>query len=97
MEWPPMLTAMTQQSFQLYCQRIDAGKNMARYYALYLQPTLFGEISLVRCRGRIGARGQEKIDFCADEREAIGLFLRIARRKRSKGYKPVRNCGHLPD
>jgi predicted DNA-binding WGR domain protein len=85
---------MSQLSFQLYCQRIDASKNMARYYALSLQPMLFGEASLVRCWGRIGTRGQEKVHVFADEREAIGLFLRIARQKRSRGYK---TCGNLPD
>lgn len=56
MDWLTMLLAMTQLVPQLYCQRIDPSKNMARYYTLYLQQTLFGETSLVRCWGRIGAR-----------------------------------------
>ncbi len=33
---------------------------MARYYALSIQPTLFGEAAIVRCWGRIGKRGGEK-------------------------------------
>ncbi|MGO4451517.1 WGR domain-containing protein [Phyllobacterium sp. TAF24] len=28
--------------------RCDPNRNMARYYSLTMQPTLFGEISLVR-------------------------------------------------
>lgn len=97
MDWLTMLLAMTQLVPQLYCQRIDPSKNMARYYTLYLQQTLFGETSLVRCWGRIGARGQETIDVFADEREPIGLFLRIAHQKRSRGYKTVRSCGNPND
>ena len=33
---------------------IDADKNMARFYKLVVQPTLFGEWSLVREWGRMG-------------------------------------------
>jgi predicted DNA-binding WGR domain protein len=34
--------------------RIDEDSNMARFYKLDVQPTLFGEWSLVREWGRIG-------------------------------------------
>lgn len=88
---------MSKQSFHLYCQRIDPAKNMARYYALSIQPTLFGETSLVRCWGRIGARGQEKVHVFAEEGPAICLFLEITRQKRSRGYRPVGNGGNLAD
>lgn len=37
--------------------RVDAEKNMARFYKLDVQPTLFGEWSLVREWGRIGRGG----------------------------------------
>ena len=43
--------------YRLYCLRIDNARNMARYYTLSIQPTLFGE---VRYWGRIGTRGGEK-------------------------------------
>ena len=51
--------------FYLHCQRIDDARNMARYYTLSIQPTLFGEVAVVRCWGRIGARGGEKSDLFA--------------------------------
>lgn len=34
---------MIAQSYQLYVERIDARKNMARYYAMSIEPNLFGE------------------------------------------------------
>ena len=37
--------------------RVDRTKNMARYYVLSVEPTLFGESSLVRRWGRIGGAG----------------------------------------
>lgn len=37
--------------------RIDPKRNMARFYGIALQPTLFGEVSVVRCWGRIGTKG----------------------------------------
>lgn len=90
-----MLTTMCQQLFQLYSQCIDASKNLARYYAHSIQPTLFGQTSLMRCWGRIGRRGQEKVHRFFDEQQPVSLFFEIARQKRSRGYKPVGNCGDL--
>jgi predicted DNA-binding WGR domain protein len=89
-----MVFTMALYSFRLYCQRIDAKKNMARYYALSLQPTLFGETAVVRCWGRIGKRGGEKSEVFATDREAARHFLELARIKRIKGYRPVGNCGN---
>ena len=38
--------------------RIDLAQNMARFYALDVQPDLFGCILLVKAWGRIGGRGR---------------------------------------
>lgn len=88
------LAVMTLNLFQLYCQRVDETKNMARYYALSIQPTLFGEAAVVRCWGRIGRAGGEKTEVFDSERDAMVHFLNIARKKQAKGYKPVGNCGN---
>ena len=80
--------------FQLYCQRIDLARNLARYYAISIQPTLFGEVAVVRRWGRIGQTGGEKSEMFATERDAAIHFLSLARRKRKKGYRPVRSCGN---
>lgn len=85
---------MTLYPFQLYCQRVDANRNMARYYMLSIQTTLFGEAAVVRAWGRIGKRGGEKRDVFANEREAAAHFLELARQKRNRGYRPARSCGN---
>ncbi|MGM5058648.1 WGR domain-containing protein [Rhizobium sp. 814_E9_N1_1] len=87
-----MIPGMSRMSFHLYCQRIDASRDMARYYMLAIQPTLFGETAVVRSWGRIGRRGGERTDVFETEREAMAHFLELARRKRRKGYRPNRGC-----
>ncbi|MBX4922377.1 WGR domain-containing protein [Rhizobium bangladeshense] len=79
---------MTAQSYQLYVERIDAGKNMARFYAMSIEPNLFGETCLIRRWGRIGATGQRREHRFAREEEAVSLFLQLLRKRRSRGYKP---------
>ncbi|AYG64349.1 WGR domain-containing protein [Rhizobium jaguaris] len=80
--------------YQLYCQRFDAARNMARYYMLSIQPTLFGEVAVTRAWGRIGKRGGEKTEMFETERDAAVHFLDLARRKHAKGYRPVASCGN---
>ena len=59
---------------------------MRRFYALDLQPTLFGEVSLTRHWGRIGTAGQFMIETFGSEEEAQRALTRMVRRKRSRGY-----------
>ena len=77
------------QPYQLHIQRIDPSRNMARYYTLAIEPTLFGEISLTRAWGRIGTSGQQKIEVFSSERDAVAAFLDLTRQKRQKGYRPI--------
>ena len=49
----------------LVLERVDRTKNMARYYVLSIEPTLFAELSLVRRWGRIGGAGRTRIDLHA--------------------------------
>lgn len=79
---------MTKHAFYLYVERTQPAINMARFYALSIEPSLFGTISLVRRWGRIGTTGQEKIHLFEDETEAVTLFLHVARQKRQRGYIP---------
>ena len=79
---------MITQPYQLYVERTDARKNMARYYAMSIEPTLFGETSLVRRWGRIGSGGQRMVHHFAREEEAVSLFLHLVRKRRARGYKP---------
>ncbi|MBY4593547.1 WGR domain-containing protein [Rhizobium redzepovicii] len=81
---------MTVQPYRLYIERIDPSKNMARFYALSIEPNPFGGTSLVRSWGRIGSRGQQKINIFDSEAKAVDLLLTLLRRKRSRGYRVLR-------
>ena len=79
---------MIATAFQLHIERIEPARNMARFYSLSIEPSLFG-IALVRRWGRIGCPGRQRIEPMANEREAIACFLELARSKRERGYRPA--------
>lgn len=70
----------------LHLRRIDPARNMARFYGLSIQPTLFGGASLVRNWGRIGTNGQAMVETFDEGAEAGDAFARLERRKRNRGY-----------
>lgn len=77
-------------NLQVLClERVDPTLNMARYYVLSIQPTLFEEVALVREWGRIGTRGRRRLDLYADRAaaaEALDVWLA---RKMRRGYGAV--------
>lgn len=79
---------MIAQNYRLYIERRDADRNMARFYALSIEETLFGQTCLIRRWGRIGTTGRVVQHSFDDEREAVSLFLELLRTKRSRGYRP---------
>jgi predicted DNA-binding WGR domain protein len=85
---------MIKQRYQLYIEKTDPQKNMARFYAMSIEPNLFGEACLTRRWGRIGSTGQEMVHHFGREKEAVTLFLELLRRKRSRGYKPIGAARH---
>ncbi|WP_027584406.1 WGR domain-containing protein [Bradyrhizobium sp. Ai1a-2] len=70
----------------LHLHRIDAARNMRQFYALSMQPTLFGEMSLIRNWGRIGTNGQTMVQTFDGSAEAVEAFGRLERAKRRRGY-----------
>ena len=77
----------------LYLRRIDPARNMRRFYTLYLQKTLFGEMTLTRHWGRIGTRGQALTQTFQAPDDAFTAFARLCRQKRSRGYGEIcENC-----
>ena len=80
---------MIAQPYHLYIERTDAENNMARFYAMSIEPTLFGEACLMRRWGRIGAHGQTMQHSFDREEEAVRLFLDLLRQKRNRGYRPT--------
>lgn len=75
------------QPYQLYVERTDEARNMARFYAMAIEANLFGEVCLTRRWGRIGAQGQMKVQHFSRERDAVAAFLDLLLRKRSRGYR----------
>ena len=84
---------MIAQPYQLYVERTDTAKNMARFYAMSIEPTLFGDVCLTRRWGRIGAQGQMMEHHFLREEEAVGLYLDLLRQKRNRGYRPTGKAG----
>ncbi len=79
--------AMLAQPYHLYIERTNPTKNMARFYVLSIEPTLFGTPCLRRRWGRIGSRGQSLVHHFDREEEAVSMFLDLLRAKRARGYK----------
>lgn len=79
---------MIAQPYHIYIERTEPAKNMARFYAMQISRTLFGEACLTRTWGRIGRRGQSKMHYFESEHEAVDQFLDLTRQKRNRGYRP---------
>lgn len=71
----------------LHLRRIDPSQNMRRFYCLSIQPTLFGETSLIRHWGRIGTNGQEMVETFDESAAAAEAMAQIERIKRRRGYR----------
>ena len=71
----------------LVLERGDRAKNMARFYVLSIEPTLFEDLALVRCWGRIGSAGRERIDLHPSRRVAQIELAKWLDRKRRRGYQ----------
>jgi predicted DNA-binding WGR domain protein len=67
-------------------RRIDASRNMHRFYLVALQPTLFGGASLMRNWGRIGGSGQSMVETFDTPEEANAARARLVRAKARRGY-----------
>jgi predicted DNA-binding WGR domain protein len=70
----------------VYLTKIDAARNMARFYALDLQPDLFGGWALVRRWGRIGQPGQVCSALYEKQEGATAALERELRRRKRRGY-----------
>jgi predicted DNA-binding WGR domain protein len=75
------------ESTPIHLTRIDLAQNMARFYEISLQPTLFGEASLWRNWGRIGTRGQAMIVTYPDRQDAALAMAKLTRQKQRRGYQ----------
>jgi predicted DNA-binding WGR domain protein len=77
-------------SLHIVLERVDPARNIARYYVLSIEPTLFAKHTLIRRWGRIGCLGRERLQFFGIEdasRAQVMLETWLAR-KRKRGYAP---------
>ncbi|MBC9877633.1 WGR domain-containing protein [Bradyrhizobium sp. INPA01-394B] len=74
---------------QLHLHRVEPARNMRRFYALALQPTLFGGASVIRNWGRIGTTGQSMMETFDQPEEASVALGQLERAKRRRGYHDV--------
>ena len=70
----------------LVLDRCDPTCNMARYYVLFIETSLFGDASLIRESGRIGRLGQSRIELYETQSNALEALETWLQRKRRRGY-----------
>jgi predicted DNA-binding WGR domain protein len=70
--------------------RIDANKNMARFYKIDVQLTLFGEWAVIREWGRIGSGGTVRSTPDGTASEAEAARDRQWQIKQRRGYQHSR-------
>ena len=69
--------------------RSDPSKNMHRFYALQLEPTLFGEWILVAEWGRVGSPGTVQQNVFPSTDLAQAAFTNRQNDKIRRGYRPL--------
>jgi len=86
---------MPQDKIQyLILDRRDPAANMARFYVLAIEESLFGDAALIREWGRIGTAGRRKIELHENRDRAIEALETWLRRKQRRGYR-LRNSDQL--
>lgn len=71
---------------RVYLTRRDDAHNMARFYTMALQATLFRECSLIREWGRLGRGGQTLTQTFPTIEDAQAAMSAICREKIKRGY-----------
>ncbi len=78
---------MSQDTIQyLVLDRCDLSCNMSRYYVLSIEPSLFGDATLIREWGRLGQPGQRRIELYKSHSRAVEALETWLQRKRRRGY-----------
>ena len=74
-------------SDRVLLRRVDAERNMRRFYLMTVQRDLFGGTTLMREWGRIGCAGKVRISHHYDEGRAVDALAETARIKQRRGYR----------
>ncbi len=87
---PTDLDTVTRKfSEAVHMRRIDPTRNMARFYEVSLEPSLFGTCAVVRRWGRIGCQGRIRLELCDSCDDAFDCVKRLIAAKRRRGYQTV--------
>src|SRR5271168_4335490 len=77
-------------ALQIVLERVDPALNIARYYVLSIEPTLFATHTLIRRWGRIGCLGRQRLQLFGgeDATRAQATLEMWLTQKRKRGYAP---------
>lgn len=84
-------------------RRLDPALNMARFYVIRIESTLFGQWAVIRQWGRQGGAGQTRELWFDDLASALAEQAVWDRRKRRRGYCADEtglsrsDCNHIDD
>lgn len=79
--------SMAQDTIQyLVLDRCDPSCNMACYYVLSIETSLFGDASLIREWGRLGRPGQRRVELYENQSCAMEALETWLQRKQRRGY-----------
>jgi len=70
----------------VYMERSDHTRNLARFYQVEIQRTLFGDWAVISRWGRIGTYGRMRQDWFSSLPDAETAQHRRVARKRRRGY-----------
>ena len=76
--------------------RVDSARNMARFYRLQMQPTLFGGFTVMREWGRIGQAGSCRHDQYETAEAARVALDTLSRAKLTRGYTLCKTAAITP-
>jgi predicted DNA-binding WGR domain protein len=68
---------------------IDPEQGIRRFHSLIIEKDLFGTIRVVQCWGRIGTKGQEKVEEYPDEFQAGAALEDVAQAMRQRGCRDL--------
>lgn len=87
---------MLEISLAAHFERRSPACNCARYYRIEILPTLFGDWSLRRIWGRIGTRGQMRMERFATRADALKAAHKIEVTRTRRGYSRLAEPYGLP-
>jgi predicted DNA-binding WGR domain protein len=77
---------VTEATTPIVLRRVDPARNMARFYRMQLQPTLFGGVTVIRECGRIGQAGTCRSDQYETAEAARSALTSVCLSKIRRGY-----------